>query len=131
MIYFLFLDDERQPRAVTWVNLPPYPWTIVRSYGEFVGIVENRGLPQFVTFDHDLAEGHYADAAEVNKIGGKIDYDKLQEKTGYHAAKWLAEYCRSRGLDFPAFEVHSLNPVGAKNIREMLAGFFSGPERRI
>ena len=32
MSYHLFLDDSRQPKNVTWLDLPPYHWVVVKSY---------------------------------------------------------------------------------------------------
>ena len=58
-MYHLFLDDERNPSSVTWVRLPYVQWEVVRSHKEFTEFVNDFGLPEFVTFDHDLADEHY------------------------------------------------------------------------
>ena len=60
--YYLFLDDERYPKQVTWVNLPLVDWVIVRNYNEFVKKIEEDGMPVFISFDHDLADEHYNEA---------------------------------------------------------------------
>ena len=88
--YNLFLDDVREPDKVTWVNLPPVEWTIVRNYNQFVSTIERFGLPNFISFDHDLAEEHYHPAMYSENVS---DYNKLytnchfKEKTGYDCAK--------------------------------------------
>lgn len=117
--YKLFLDDERYPEKVTWCALPTYfrnHWKIVRSYEEFVRTIERMGLPEFVTFDHDLAHEHYREGF----AGTEPKYDEYKEKTGYHCAEWLVHYCVMNDLQIPPFQVHSMNQVGSQNIRRVL-----------
>jgi hypothetical protein len=127
MNYYLFLDDVREPHNVTWVNIPLFGWTIVRTYKDFVDIVRKQGLPKFVTFDHDLAFEHLPGG--VGYMGDpradtyKIPYDNFQEKTGYHAAQFMIEYCLEHNLPFPEYEVHSMNPVGKSNIKSLIESF--------
>ena len=111
--YNLFLDDERLPNHVTWVDLPPNQhYSVVRNYQEFVDLITLRGIPKFVTYDHDLADKHYGHGLR----GDNIPYDKYTEKTGYDCAKWLVEYCMKKGVKHPPYQVHSMNPVGKSNI---------------
>lgn len=123
--YHLFLDDERNPRDVTWVRLPLVIWTIVRSYDDFVHVITARGLPAFITFDHDLADIHYINFQKFLK--GKASYDELyansEEKTGFHCAKWLIEYCLDNNVKLPEFTVHSMNSIGRDNIEGLLNNF--------
>jgi len=116
--YNLFLDDVRLPNQVTWVDLPPNQhYTLVRNYQEFVDLITLRGLPKFVTYDHDLSMEHYENYHTVNQQGGLvIDYNKFGEKTGYDCAKWLVEYCMKKGVKHPPYQVHSMNPIGKQNI---------------
>lgn len=125
MSYKLFLDDERIPQRVTWTKLPLGPWTIVRNYDIFVKHITNFGLPSFVTFDHDLADEHYPcfePSGGINNMN-KISYDKYKEKTGYDCAKWLCDYCAEHNLDFPAYTVHSMNPIGRENISNYIENY--------
>ncbi|MDP9961886.1 cyclic-phosphate processing receiver domain-containing protein [Chryseobacterium lathyri] len=69
-----------------------------------------KGLPEMISFDHDLADIHYL----------KPDSDEYAEKTGYECAKWLIEYCMDHYLDLPKFYCHSMNPVGKENILSLL-----------
>ena len=55
----LFLDDERAVKDVTWIELPLGPWTVVKNYRQFVEYITNNGLPEVISFDHDLADEHY------------------------------------------------------------------------
>lgn len=111
--YNLFLDDNRIPTHVTWVDVPKdQHYSVVRNYQEFVDIITLRGLPKFVTYDHDLSDCHYGHGLK----GDNIPYDKYTEKTGYDCAKWLVEYCMNKGVKHPSYMVHSMNPVGKSNI---------------
>jgi len=116
--YHLFLDDERWPKDVTWVRLPSVPWQVVRSYAAFVEIVEARGIPATVSFDHDLAQEHYRPSM-LNPDRHYSNYytdGTFKEKTGRCAAKWLVEKCLDEGLPIPPYTVHSMNPIGVENI---------------
>lgn len=58
--YNLFLDDVRIPTSVTWVEIPKNQhYSLVRNYDQFVELITMRGLPKYVCYDHDLADGHY------------------------------------------------------------------------
>ena len=111
--YNIFLDDVRHPNNVTWVDLPENQhYSVVRNYNEFVDLITLRGLPKFVTYDHDLADSHYGDGLH----GDDINYNKYNEKTGYDCAKWLVNECMKKGVKHPPYQVHSMNPVGKQNI---------------
>jgi hypothetical protein len=119
MSYMIFLDDERVPEGVTWKILPSHysgDWVILRSYDEFVTHITAAGLPAFIAFDHDLADEHYVDGYP----GNPPKYDKYKERTGYHCAQWLLDYCLKHKLSVPRFAVHSMNQVGGANIRAVL-----------
>ena len=45
------------------------------------------------------------------------------EKTGYHCAMWLVEYCSDNNLMCPSFSCHSMNPVGKDRILGLLNNF--------
>jgi hypothetical protein len=117
----IFLDDERHPNQVYWVNLPKdVNWTIVRSYDEFVETVANwykthgKILPDIISFDHDLSFEHYMDV--VNS----------EEKTGLDAAKWLVQFAEEHAVstrEFPYHCVHSMNVVGAQRIHYCIVDF--------
>lgn len=113
MSYKLFLDDVREPKDVKWTEIPLGPWSVVRNYTDFVRVIENRGMPDHISFDHDLADEHYQ-----NQRGGQFS-----EKTGLDCAKWLAEHCAVFGYQLPEFTVHSMNPVGKERIRSFLESF--------
>ncbi len=107
MSYNLFLDDFRNPMCLR-ITLT---WEIVRNYKGFVKIIEERGLPQLISFDHDLC------LEDINK------QNDFKEKTGYDCAVWLIEYCMRTNQKLPKWQVHSLNPVGRSNIQSILENF--------
>ena len=104
----LYLDDVRNPNSEGW--------DIVRTYEDFVSWIEEKRLPDEVSFDHDLASIQY----DSQKTQESFNY---HEKTGYDAAKWLCEYCWTNGLPIPTWNVHSANPVGRDNIIQLIENF--------
>lgn len=112
----LFLDDIRVPYDVFKATINPIfenneDWAVVRDYHQFVNYITKFGLPDFISFDHDLSYDHYLEENQSD-----IEYVKLNEKTGYDASKWLVNYCVENELQLPKFYVHSANPVGKQNI---------------
>lgn len=111
--YILFLDDVRTPSRV-YPDTFDRDWVVCKNFQEFTTCIRIKGLPQFVSFDHDLAEEHYI---PENKVENYV------EKTGYDCAKYLVAYCMDNNLRLPPWAVHSMNPVGAQNIRHVLNTF--------
>lgn len=98
MTYKLFIDDERYPPA-SWLDSTTI---ICRSSKEAIDCINERGLPEFISFDHDL--------------GG--------DDTAMRVVNQLETLCCDYGMKFPesfAFTVHSQNPVGARNINHKMA----------
>jgi hypothetical protein len=117
-MYNLFLDDERFPTTAQTLiefNKELYTddsnWIIVRDYSEFINYINDNGLPEMVSFDHDLADIKY--------VMGKTSFS-FKEHTGYDCAKWLVEYCITNNLKLPNYQVHSANPIGKVNIQSYL-----------
>ena len=129
--YNLFLDDYRQPIEAhvymfKYVYLI-YDWVVVENYNEFVDYVTKNGMPKCVSFDHDLADVHY------NQQENPDYCDNSTEKTGYHCAKWLIDYAIDNEIELPKeIYVHSMNNVGARNIRSLFETFYKiyGNERK-
>ncbi len=128
----IFLDDFRIPSdCVIYMSarMNGYAtiygqddWVIVKNYPEFVEAIKAAG-PNVgvVSFDHDLADGHY----HLNMVDGVLDYDGESfiaddyNKTGYHCAKWFLEYYRENNWPIPEILIHSMNPVGTENIKSL------------
>ena len=74
---YLFLDDERIPSDVTWLNIAVVEWNIVRSFADAVAWVEANGFPDVVSFDHDLGTLPDKDSSESDTNTGRICCDCL------------------------------------------------------
>jgi hypothetical protein len=98
----LYIDDLRTPVDEDFI--------VIRSVEEAKRVILSSCMPIFISFDHDLG----------------IDEDDKLLPSGYDFAKWLVESDIAGIIQFPsdfAFEVHSRNPVGAKNIKMLLEGY--------
>lgn len=123
MGYKLFLDDVRQVTdCLSYMHTrigkrnPIYAedgWLIARNYEEFVNILEEYGLPEFVSFDHDLAAIHYEPSTWTESF-------EYFEETGLDCARFLKKYCKDNSVALPEWAVHSMNPVGTENIKNCL-----------
>lgn len=80
--------------------------------------VHKNGLPELVSFDHDLADIHYDPSTWTESFIYK-------EKTGKDCAKWLIDYCLDNNQKFPKYIVHSMNTVGKENIIRLVENFIS------
>jgi len=92
----MFLDDERCPVDDSWI--------VVRSVDEAIEFVEQNGIPNYISFDHDLGPG----------------------RNGYFFAFWLYTQIMDETFSLPNdfdYYIHSQNPVGAQNIRNVLDKF--------
>ena len=115
----LYLDDVRTPTTI----LPGYEqWVVVRNYNEFVDWITKNGIPDLISFDHDLADEHMSDYFRQRNMKGYQypDYPSYHEKTGMDCAKWLIEYAEEHNVKINYVSVHSHNPVGAKNIQSLI-----------
>lgn len=125
----LILDDVRDAIQVAHcVNNPNMyinaDWDIVKSYDEFVEYILKNGLPNIISYDHDLADEHYANGAshvdEQGKHFSGFNYNKVTEKTGYHAVLWMIEHCIENEVKMPESYAHSMNPYGRMKIQSAI-----------
>jgi hypothetical protein len=127
-MYNLFLDDFRHPYdCVAYMRDPmkyaKWNWVVVKNHEEFVKKIEEDGLPEFISFDHDLADEHYDNTMYQGVEEYSKKYEHFKEKTGLDCAKWLTEHCMDTKQKLPDFEIHSMNPAGGENIRSLLLSF--------
>lgn len=140
MSYNLFLDDLRKPehayiypkrngagviiktqslRHVSGVENDD--WVVVRNYEDFVKTIEEKGLPDVVSFDHDLHEEHIKHYYSVTEKTGVIEYGNLKYKTGKHCAEYLVQRCKEQQpQNLPEVFIHSANKWGTEEIRKTL-----------
>lgn len=138
----LFIDDERQPKDVTWVQYESVGgiegFEVIRdaeTFVDFMQKVKAGNLPKVVSFDHDL-QLEYGSEDEVPEcIVDFADYHEISnrwEVTG----KTMLEFMIDRLLDlFDAAEIdaddiegiqvyfHTQNPIGRKNMEALWNGF--------
>lgn len=112
----LYLDDVRIPTSAGVV--------LVRNYAEFVEYLDEKGIPDLISFDHDLAMEHYP--VGENKAGQKLPYSSYREETGLHCARFIIE----NKLPLRHWAVHSLNVQGRINIERELRRYHSRGEVR-
>lgn len=100
----LFIDDERNPKDVFWIEYPAdiKNWEIVRSYNEALNFIKKNGLPSFISFDNDLGEN---------------------SKEGYYIALFITDYCLDNNLTFPDCAVHSQNNIARDRIISLVNAF--------
>ena len=96
----LWLDDERSPHNGFLEKVDSY--FVATSYEDAIFYLANFTDDDnyenlYVSFDHDLGE----------------------EKSGYDFAKYILEH----GIVIGGFSIHSMNPVGAKNIYQLLTHY--------
>jgi len=118
----LYLDDVRTPTE----TLPnSHPWVVVRNYDDFIAHINDHGIPDVISFDHDLADEHMADYyAQVLAQNYQIpNYEAFKEKTGLDCARYLIRYSERTGQPIKTCIVHSHNPVGSDNIMKEINGF--------
>lgn len=119
----LFLDDIRQPKDACHIVSNPKiywdsDWSTVKNYVEFCEWIKTNGLPDIVSFDHDLADIHYE--IDFNDWNDATADQLGVEETGLDCAKWMVNYCITNNVTLPEYYVHSANPVGRKNIKSYL-----------
>lgn len=123
----LWLDDLRNPehylQGNTLLQVTSIVW--ICTFEQFVDWILKNGLPDYISFDHDLHKEHYTPGVywwsyEESKTYQLQQYPTYKEKTGKHCAEWLVQYCKENSLALPNWMVHSANPVGADWIREVL-----------
>lgn len=99
-MYSLFIDDEHFPPEKKQIG----EWVIARTLTEVKKVIQEKGFPSFVSFDHDLGD---------------------QEPTGYDIAKWIVDLDMESNIipENFSFYVHGQNPIGGRNIQSYLDSY--------
>ena len=90
---WFFLDDEREPPSRADRH-----WVIFRTGEDMIATIERFGMPDGISFDHDLGDGIMTGDDAAQALVGMLLDDKLKLPAGFE------------------YDVHSQNCVGAKNI---------------
>jgi hypothetical protein len=118
----LYLDDLRTPTT----TIPGYePWIVARNFDEFTKHIADHGIPDLISFDHDLHKEHYAPMEYWN--GDYMiwaEQQNFKHKTGLQCAQWLCEVIKANpGLQLKNCSVHSANATGAWYIQNCINSF--------
>jgi hypothetical protein len=139
----LWLDDYRCPFNTPDEPAHPYlqmfcpeyvgkedkiAW--VKSYDEFKAWIGDNGMPKWISFDHDLADEHYAPESRYGDYNTWASEQGFKEKTGMDCAKWLVDYCIDNNCELPLWAIHSANPSGVENIRNLLRNFLKFQDKQ-
>ena len=89
--WMLWLDDQFDQEDISFRH-PPIGFIPAKTSKEAIAFTERFGVPEFISFDHDLGENDNA-----------MKY-----------IDWLIENHYENNV--PGFQVHSANPVGKANI---------------
>ena len=128
----IYLDDTRTPIDSEWIH--------VKDYKEFVNKVNEIGFNNIslISLDHDLGDTAMKEYFNNVSTNYKLDYNNIEEKTGYDCAKWLVfEFYglnenrinmsrfdkKQKPIRFPEVLVHSANPIGSANIMGYINNF--------
>lgn len=131
----LWLDDMRNPyidvEGKVPANYDKIEWVL--NYEQFVQWIIRFGLPNAISFDHDLADEHYVPEEYWETLQKSREYQEAQnyqEKTGMDCVKWLVEYCMDNNYKLPIYHIHTANPVGAENMKGLLDNFKKNEKRK-
>lgn len=110
----IFLDDRINPYDIFQRDMDfdyyNNDWTIVRTYDDFINLIENNDNINIISFDHDLTNDHYRQESNIN-------YDNMTDKCGYHCLKYFLE---NKFNPNTKLKVHSFNPEGKKNMKNLI-----------
>lgn len=118
MTWNLFIDDERNPKDVTWApwqvceKYRNEEWEITRNHNDVIYLIEEKGMPSYISFDQDLGD--------------------FKNSDGYKIAKYIVELDIYTDYKLPqsfSFYVHSKNPIGKANIEGLLNGYLKAKNR--
>lgn len=74
---------------------------VARNYQDCIDIIQFNTI-EYLSLDHDLGE----------------------DKTGYDVAKFIVQ----KGIEIPVINIHSANPVGRDNIKQLINRYFPKTE---
>ena len=101
MSYNLFIDDLREVSYISNIVSPfvESDWKVCRTSSDAISCVIEHGIPEFISFDHDLGE---------------------EDTVMVFLKKWTVLFPLNK---FPDYYIHSSNPVGKENIESFVRSF--------
>lgn len=132
-MYKLFLDDVRIPYdCAKYMHTKLGPdnllylendWIIARNFEDFKTCIRTYGIPDIVSFDHDLGDDIADARVEAGMSKRKARAMKKLEKDGNDCAKFLMVYCIGNEQFPEKIFVHSMNPVGVDRIEATIKDY--------
>lgn len=114
MNYYIYIDDIRNDDSWFAKTFDATIWRpfICRTYKSAIGVLNwiSGCYPEagiVIDLDHDLGE--------LQEMCGEV----VDERTGYDICKFIVEH----KIPLVGFHIHSMNPVGAENMRQILTHY--------
>jgi hypothetical protein len=106
----IYLDDVRIPTQDEWL--------VAKNYEEFVKLIETYKLEniELISLDHDLGDSAMVEYYNNVKDNYTLDYNNIEEKTGFDCCKFLVNYSLDNDTPLPLVYIHSANPIGSSNM---------------
>jgi CheY-like chemotaxis protein len=105
------LEDDEQRKLAFKRKFLGHNITIIDNIKEAINILSTNIAFDMIFLDHDL--------------GGEVYVNSENENTGYQLAKWISQ--QKKILKESIIIVHSLNQVGAQNIKAVLPNAWLQP----
>lgn len=133
----LFIDDERFPKDVTWVQYPEDTnFEVIRdavTFESWVAKMNKDNLPEVLSFDHDLNLVYENEAdISVNWVDFAANHGDRWEISGATMVDFLVDRLldmfdegQITGEQIQNIQVffHSMNPIGVNNMRSLWNSF--------
>lgn len=108
MNYYIYVDDIRDDDTWYRQNLTGHDWLpyICRDYQQTIdmlGVADINNI--IIDLDHDLGEGN--------------EMDDTLAPSGYDICKYIVE----NHIPLVGFHLHTMNPVGRENMRQLLTHY--------
>ena len=108
MNYYIYVDDIREDDTWYRQNLAGHNWLpyICYNYQQVIDMLGCADVNDIIIdLDHDLGEGN--------------EMDDSLAPSGYDICKYIVE----NQIPLVGFHIHSMNPVGAANMRQLLTHY--------
>lgn len=119
---YLFLDDTRRPDYIS--KQPTVPknvkWTVVRDYNDFVNHIKYLGIPNFISYDHDLCLNAVKEFIRAHHSKTNFNYSEKMKKTGMDCLLYTLEYCEKNDIPHPPYFIHSSNYICAEDMKQKI-----------
>ena len=110
MSIYIYVDDIREDDTWFRQNLDGSLWTpiVCRSYNQAIRVINEFYQDHYIILDldHDLGDLDAENDGEYNP----------NAPSGYDICKYVVE----NHIPLIGFHIHSMNPVGAENMRQLL-----------